>query len=62
MTQFGSIRVNVIISVGYRVKSHRDTQFRICATQRLNQQRIGVEDLKALESLDKELKQIGKKH
>ncbi len=29
--------LNVIISVGYRVKSHRGTQFRIWATQRLNE-------------------------
>ena len=28
--------LDVIISVGYRVKSHRGTQFRIWATQRLN--------------------------
>ena len=30
-------KLNVIISVGYRVKSQRDTQFRIWATKRLNQ-------------------------
>jgi len=29
--------INVIISVGYRVKSHRGTQFRIWATQRLRE-------------------------
>jgi hypothetical protein len=29
--------LDVIISVGYRVKSHRDTQFRIWATQRLRE-------------------------
>ncbi len=29
--------LNVIISVGYRVKSHRGTQFRIWATQRLRE-------------------------
>jgi hypothetical protein len=29
--------LNVIISVGYRVKSHRGTQFRIWATQRLKE-------------------------
>ena len=29
--------LDVIISVGYRVKSHRGTQFRICATQRLRE-------------------------
>jgi hypothetical protein len=29
--------LDVIISVGYRVKSHRGTQFRIWATQRLNE-------------------------
>ena len=31
---------DVIISVGYRVKSHRGTQFRIWATQRLREYRI----------------------
>jgi hypothetical protein len=29
--------LDVIISAGYRVKSHRDTQFRIWATQRLKE-------------------------
>src|SRR5687767_12440297 len=29
--------LDVIISVGYRVKSHRGTQFRIWATQRLRE-------------------------
>ena len=29
--------LDVIISVGYRVKSHRGTQFRIWATQRLHE-------------------------
>ena len=29
--------LDVIISVGYRVKSHRGTQFRIWATKRLNE-------------------------
>jgi len=29
--------LDVIISVGYRVKSHRGTQFRIWATQRLKE-------------------------
>ena len=29
--------LDLIISVGYRVKSHRGTQFRIWATQRLNE-------------------------
>jgi hypothetical protein len=29
--------LDIIISVGYRVKSHRDTQFRIWATQRLKE-------------------------
>ncbi|HLW06866.1 MAG TPA: RhuM family protein [Marinilabiliaceae bacterium] len=33
--------LNVIISVGYRVKSHRGTQFRIWATQRLKETRGG---------------------
>jgi hypothetical protein len=32
--------LNVIISVGYRVKSHRGTQFRIWATQRLKELNI----------------------
>ena len=31
--------IDVIISVGYRVKSHRGTQFRIWATQRLREYR-----------------------
>lgn len=29
--------IDVIISVGYRVKSHRGTQFRIWATKRLKE-------------------------
>lgn len=33
----GSYNLDVIISVGYRVKSHRGTQFRIWATQRLRE-------------------------
>ncbi|MBI1920840.1 MAG: virulence RhuM family protein [Geobacter sp.] len=33
----GELPRNVIISVGYRVKSHRGTQFRIWATQRLRE-------------------------
>jgi hypothetical protein len=33
--------LDVIISVGYRVKSHRGTQFRIWATQRLSADTIG---------------------
>jgi hypothetical protein len=32
--------LDVIISVGYRIKSHRGTQFRIWATQRLRQSEI----------------------
>ena len=32
-------KLEVIISVGYRVKSHRGTQFRIWATQRLREYR-----------------------
>ena len=32
--------LDVIISVGYRVKSHRGTQFRIWATQRLREYMI----------------------
>ncbi|HBL18300.1 MAG TPA: hypothetical protein DD417_16490 [Elusimicrobia bacterium] len=31
------VNLDVIISVGYRVKSHRGTQFRIWATQRLRE-------------------------
>jgi hypothetical protein len=33
----GHFNLDVIISVGYRVKSHRGTQFRIWATQRLRE-------------------------
>jgi len=35
--QVGYYNLDVIISVGYRVKSHRGTQFRIWATQRLRE-------------------------
>ncbi|HEY3351716.1 MAG TPA: virulence RhuM family protein [Polyangia bacterium] len=35
--QVESFNLDVIISVGYRVKSHRGTQFRIWATQRLRE-------------------------
>jgi hypothetical protein len=34
--------LDVIISVGYRVKSHRGTQFRIWATQRLREFIVGI--------------------
>ena len=34
----------MIISVGYRVKSHRGTQFRIWATQRLREYIRGTVD------------------
>ena len=47
--------LDVIISVGYRVKSHQGTQFRIWATQRLEEQH--VENLK---ELDSDLKRLGK--
>ena len=47
--------LNVIISVGYRVKSHRGTQFRIWATQRLNEYII-----KGFTLDDERLKQGGK--
>ena len=36
-TQVEYYNLDVIISVGYRVKSHRGTQFRIWATQRLRE-------------------------
>jgi hypothetical protein len=36
--------LDVIISVGYRVSSHRGTQFRIWATQRLKEYRPSIED------------------
>ena len=35
--QIDYYNLDVIIAVGYRVKSHRGTQFRIWATQRLNE-------------------------
>ena len=35
MYQVDYFNLDVIISVGYRVKSHRGTQFRIWATQRM---------------------------
>jgi len=46
--------LDVIISVGYRVKSHRGTQFRIWATQRLREYII-----KGFTLDDERLKQIG---
>ena len=46
--------LDVIISVGYRVKSHRGTQFRIWATQRLKEYII-----KGFALNDERLKQIG---
>jgi len=46
--------INVIISVGYRVKSHRGTQFRIWATQRLREYII-----KGFTLDDERLKQAG---
>jgi hypothetical protein len=46
--------LDVIISVGYRVKSHRGTQFRIWATQRLREYLI-----KGFALDDERLKQIG---
>ena len=46
--------LDVIISVGYRVKSHRGTQFRIWATQRLREYLI-----KGFTLDDERLKQLG---
>jgi hypothetical protein len=46
--------LDVVISVGYRVKSHRGTQFRIWATQRLKEYLI-----KGFTLDDQRLKQIG---
>jgi len=46
--------LDVIISVGYRVKSHRGTQFRIWATQRLREYLI-----KGFTLDDERLKQAG---
>jgi hypothetical protein len=46
--------LDVIISVGYRVKSHRGTQFRIWATQRLREYII-----KGFTMDDERLKQLG---
>src|ERR1700688_1083738 len=48
--------LDVIISVGYRVKSHRGTQFRIWATQRLREYLI-----KGFTLDDERLKQGGTK-
>ena len=49
--------LDVIISVGYRVKSHRGTQFRIWATQRLREYII-----KGFTLDDERLKQAGGGH
>ena len=46
--------LDMIISVGYRVKSHRGTQFRIWATQRLREYLI-----KGFTMDDERLKQVG---
>jgi len=46
--------LDVIISIGYRVKSHRGTQFRIWATQRLREYIV-----KGFTMNDEMLKQIG---
>lgn len=46
--------LDIVISVGYRVKSHRGTQFRIWATQRLNEYLI-----KGFVMDDQRLKQAG---
>ncbi|MGH7595210.1 MAG: virulence RhuM family protein, partial [bacterium] len=46
--------LDVIISVGYRVKSHRGTQFRIWATQRLREYIV-----KGFALDDERLKQVG---
>jgi len=48
------LNLDVIISVGYRVKSHRGTQFRIWATQRLREYII-----KGFTLDDERLKQAG---
>ena len=49
--------LDVIISVGYRVKSHRGTQFRIWATQRLREYIV-----KGFTLADERLKQGGTKN
>ncbi len=49
--------LDVIIAVGYRVKSHRGTQFRIWATQRLNEYIV-----KGFVLDDERLKQEGNTH
>ena len=53
--QVEHFNLDVIISVGYRVKSHRGTQFRIWATQRLREYII-----KGFTLDDERLKQAGK--
>jgi len=52
--QVEHFNLDVIISVGYRVKSHRGTQFRIWATQRLREYLI-----KGFTLDDERLKQLG---
>ena len=52
--QVEHFNLDVIISVGYRVKSHRGTQFRIWATQRLREYLI-----KGFTLDDERLKQVG---
>ena len=52
--QVEHFNLDVIISVGYRVKSHRGTQFRIWATQRLREYLI-----KGFTLDDERLKQAG---
>ena len=52
--QVDYFNIDVIISVGYRVKSHRGTQFRIWATQRLREYLI-----KGFALDDERLKQAG---
>lgn len=48
--------LDVIISVGYRVKSLRGTQFPIWATQRLREYLIMIQSLKARKSFSKSFK------
>lgn len=55
--QIDYYNLDVIIAVGYRVKSHRGTQFRIWATQRLNEYIV-----KGFVLDDERLKQEGNTH